>query len=134
MNNTVVSLNNHCTSLDKLPASLDNWHMKVCCQPRAQAAFTLQDTSLVLISVKRLSRPQDLSEGARIKKTGPSGIETATFWLVAQCLNQLCHRVPHVIVKMFPIAAYQNLINLRSTSSTCITYTLKMEAAVSSET
>jgi len=28
-----------------------------------------------------------------------SRTETATFWLVAQCLNQLRHRVPHTHLK-----------------------------------
>jgi len=30
----------------------------------------------------------------------PSGIRTATFWLVAQCTNRLRHRVPPNVVIM----------------------------------
>jgi hypothetical protein len=129
MDSTVASLSYPCTGLDKTPASLDNRHMKVIMLSASRTGCLY-----ALISVKRLNRTQGLSVGARIKTTGPSGVETATFWLVAQCPNKLRQRVPHVMVKILPISAYQNLRNLRKTNSSFITYTLKMETAVSSET
>jgi hypothetical protein len=52
-------------------------------------ALTPQEIFLVLISVRGWVNPQNHSAA------GPSVIEPATFRLVAQCLNQLRHRVTH---------------------------------------
>jgi hypothetical protein len=74
------------------PEFLDNRHMKVVRSLRIGRLY-LQGRSLVLITVRGWVDPratmwlEGLSEW-RIPVT-PSGIEPATFRLVAQCLNQL---------------------------------------------
>jgi hypothetical protein len=82
-----------------IPEFLDNRHMKV-------ASLSAQCTShlyppgdtLILISVKRLSRPQGHTAAETIKSrknpNDPAGNRKHNLPVLAQCVNQLRHRVP----------------------------------------
>ena len=82
----------------------------------------------------RLSRPQGHCMAGNImsmKKLAmtPSGMEPATFRLVAHCLNQKSHWVPHTyirnrsIIQCFGLHA-NDADNLDHTSSTCLLWKL----------
>ena len=61
----------------------------------------------------RLSRPEGNSATGRFKSMTPSGVERATFLLVAQGLNQLRNRVPHAerskVLPLHAVKAYEGM-------------------------
>ena len=76
---------------------LDNRQMKVVrlSAPRTGRLY-LQEIFLVLISVRGHSAAGKIKSMENLNDPPPSGIEPATLRLVAQCFDQLQHRVTNI--------------------------------------
>ena len=117
----------------EVPRFQDNRHMKVVRLSALRTGrFYPQETFPVLISVRGWVDPLGHSAARRICQwkipMTPSRIEPATFWLVAQCLNQLRHRGPHgyilhLVLHNCSKSRQANLMLISTSSTKLLLYT-----------
>ena len=99
------------------------WRSQISRQSAHEGGKVVSPTHRPLLTPRKYSRYSFLSETEstpgpqcghkdcqwKIPMT-PSGIEPATFWLVAECLNQLRYRVPPVVVVVYKTAILSSRI------------------------